>query len=617
MGRAIPLQVLKGHQVIGYWGFGTQADLEQRLTSTLRQLGEPFGEKTVRRCGRSPQTEHTQHTATKDAVTCVWGAVYWGWQPSDCDRLPKGTIAALSASGLGQRSSKTSDAWARVDDQHFHLGREPFGHVPLYWTQVEQVLWFASRLSLLLPLVEAPQISLPAAYGYSCFSYVPTPLTPIAQIHSIAAGTEQSWIADADSQTLLAPSVTRSMEWQEAPEQIQEETLAVAELRSLLKDAVARQITDLNDEPVGVLLSGGLDSSIVAALLVEAGVKVRAYTLDFGTDSSEYPYAAQVAAFLNIPLVKVDASPRRVRQALRATAQALDLPFGDGVTVPLFLLMQAASQDVQVIFNGEGGDQLFAGWTNKPLIAADIYRSTHQAKETFDRQYLRTFHRLWGYEDQLFQPDLAAQLTTIMPEDWLQDALNPAFSTTLLHRLRRATLMLKGAQNIQPRATNLGMAHGLQVRSPFCDLPLAQWSFQLSGTLHLQAACEKYILKRTVEPWLPPEIVWRQKRGMGVPLNSWCFNELWQELGVWLQPDRLRKQGIWQPHVAARIAAGTFGTLQGRRIGESLWLLLMWQVWHDTALGQVLPAFSLDHPFWLPSLLGRLYLQLQRERQQW
>jgi asparagine synthase (glutamine-hydrolysing) len=618
MGQAIPLQVLKGHQVIGYWGYGTHADLEQRLTSTLRQLGKQFGENHVRRCGRSLQTELKQRTSVNDIDRCVWGVAYWGLQEADCDRLPTGTIAALSASGLGQCSGNTADAWATVDDQRFHLGREPFGHVPLYWTQLGQVLWFASRLSLLLPLVETPQISVPAVYSYSCFSYVPTPLTPIAQIQSIAAGTEQIWIADAESQTLLAPNVIRSSEWQEAPEQIQEETIAIAELRALLKDAVARQITDLSDEPVGVLLSGGLDSSIVAALLVETGVKVRAYTLDFGADSpSESPYAAQVAEFLNIPLVNVDASPRRIRQAFRATAQALDLPFGDGATVPLWLLMQTASQDVQVVFNGEGGDQLFAGWTNKPLIAADIYRSTHQAKESFDRQYLRTFHRLWGYEEQLFQPDLAAQLATIMPEGWLQDALNPAFSTTLLHRLRRATLMLKGAQNIQPRATNLGMAHGLQVRSPFCDLPLAQWSFQLAGALHLQAACEKYILKRAVEPWLPPEIVWRQKRGMGVPLTSWCFNELWRELGVWLQPDRLRTQGIWQPHVAARIAAGTFGTLQGRRIGESLWLLLMWQMWHDMALGQASPAFSLSHPFWLPSPLGRLYLQLQRERQQW
>jgi asparagine synthase (glutamine-hydrolysing) len=70
---------------------------------------------------------------------------------------------------------------------------------------------------------------------------------------------------------------------------------------------------------------------------------------------------------------------------------------------------------------------------------------------------------------------------------------------------------------IHPRATNLAFAHGLKVRSPFCDLPLAEWTFQLSGELCLRGACEKYILKRAVEAWLPPEIVWREKRGMGFP----------------------------------------------------------------------------------------------------
>ncbi|MBW4470937.1 MAG: asparagine synthase [Stenomitos rutilans HA7619-LM2] len=510
-----------------------------------------------------------------------------------------------------------ADAWITHHDDRLCLGREPFGHVPLYWMQVGEIVWFASRLSLLLPLIKTPQISLPAAYGYSCFSYVPTPLTPIAHIASIAAGTEQTWFADAASKRLSAPETRRSLEWQEAPDQIQDEAIAVAQLRSLLKDTIARQSADLGDEPVGVLLSGGLDSSIVAALLVEAGVKVRAYTLDFGTEGfSECPYAEQVAEFLHIPLVKVDASPKRVRQALVPTARALDTPFGDGVTVPLFLLMRAASQDVQVVFNGEGGDQLFAGWTNKPLIAAGLYQTAHQTEATFDRQYLRTFHRLWGYEQDLFQPELFPQLTANTPQCWLEEALNPTFSTTLLHRLRRATLMLKGAQNIHPRATHLAIAHGLQVRSPFCDIALAQWTFQLSGTLHLHAACEKYILKRAVEAWLPPEIVWREKRGMGVPLTSWCFNELWRSLGVWLNPAALSAQGVWQPHLATHLAAGKFGTLQGRRIGESLWLLLMWQLWQHTALGTA-PAFSLNHPFWLPSWLGRFYLQQQRETTQW
>lgn len=607
MGKAI-LTAIKPHHAVGYWGYGNQTDLEQVLTRVVGSVSaNHFGSNQLtRQLGRSSSD-----------IRQVWGIAYLGLQLPL--RLPGGTIAAFTASGQCHQTYGASlpDAWATLGDDRFTLGRELFGRMPLYWTQIGQAIWFASRLGLLLPLVEAPQVSIPALYGYSYFSYVPTPLTPVAQIHAVPAGIEQTWIADQDTCTLSALNETRSLEWQEASEQIRDEAIAVEELRSLLKDAVERQITDLSDEPVGVLLSGGLDSSIVAALLVEAGIKVRAYTLDFGTEGiSEYPYAEQVAEWLNIPLVKVDASAKRVRQALIPTVRSLDLPFGDGVTVPLFLVMQAASQDVRVIFNGEGGDQLFAGWTNKPLIAADLYQ-TVQAAETFEQQYLRTFHRLWGYEAQIFQPTVLAQLPAIAPHVWLHEALNPSFSRTLLHRLRRATLMLKGAQNIHPRATNLGLAHGLKVRSPFCDLALAQWSFQLAGELHLHAACEKYILKRAVEPWLPPDIVWRQKRGMGVPLTSWCLDGLWHELGIWLNPGWLRNEGVWQPHVATRIAAGTLGTIQGRRIGESLWLLMMWQVWQHVVLGTTRPSTSLNHPFCLPAVLGRQYLRLQREAQQW
>ncbi len=613
MGDAVPQTVLKPHQMFGYWGYGSQPDLEHLVENVLSQRGEY---QTARRFG---QSSHPHSGSTNAGQSLVWGIAYLGLSQAECLALPARLIAALSASGQGCVDEfYPSDAWVRLHDQRLTLGREPFGRMPLYWAQIGQLIWFASRLSLLLPLVETPQLSIPALYGYSCFSYVPTPLTPVAQVMSLPAGTEQTWSVAEETCTLSAPVAARSLEWREAMEQIQEEAIAVSQLQTLLKAAIARQVADLADEPVGVLLSGGLDSSIVAALLVNAGVKVRAYTLDFGTaGNSEYPYAEQVAEFLNIPLIKVDASPRRIRQALIPTVQALDLPFGDGVTVPLFLLMQAASQDVRVIFNGEGGDQLFAGWTNKPLIAAGLYQTTQATEDSFEQQYRRTFHRLWGYEAQIFQPALLAQINHLQPQAWLQEALDPTFSTALLHRLRRATLMLKGAQNIHPRATQLGLAHSLQVRSPFCDLPLAQWTFQLSGELHLQAACEKYILKRSVEAWLPPEIVWRQKRGMGVPLTSWCFNGLWRDLGVWLNPGRLRHQGLWQPDLASRLAAGELGTIQGRRIGESLWLLMTWQVWQQVFLGEGSVAYSLDHPFWLPSPLGQQYLRLQRDRKQW
>jgi asparagine synthase (glutamine-hydrolysing) len=344
-------------------------------------------------------------------------------------------------------------------------------------------------------------------------------------------------------------------------------------------------------------------------LLVQAGVKVKAYTLDFGNAGiPEYPYAELVAQHLNIPLIKVDASPGSIQKALNKTVKALDLPFGDGVTVPLYCMAQVASQETEVIFNGENGDQLFAGWTNKPLIAAGIYQAQHpNGEESFIRQYLRTFHRLWGHED-VYQPQVKQLLQELHVEDWLHEALDAKYTHELMHRLRRASLMLKGAQNIQPRVTNIAFSHGLKVRSPFCDLPLTQWTFRLSGELMLQGSCEKYILKRAVEDWLPSEIVWRQKRGMGVPLTSWCLHDFWHKLGDWLNPGILRSEGVFQPDIAAKIVSGEFSAaITGRRVGEILWLLVMWELWRVHVLGEISGKKEFNHPFVLPRQLWRCY----------
>lgn len=569
---AIAAAATQAQGCIGYWGYGDEDALRQTLSDLVAQ------------------------TALSE------------WQRGSLFTTEDSWIA-LSASGVD------TDAWATVTTDRLTLGRDAFGRMPLYWMQQGQVVWFASRLQWLLPLArsqgKSPQINLAALYGYSCFSYVPTPITPVQAVMALPAGIEQTWEGDGAGQVRSLRSHSL-VTWRESPTQLEDEATAIAQLQELLKTAVERQISDLRDEPVGVLLSGGLDSSIVAALLVQAGVRVRAYTLDFGLDFDdsslpEWPYAERVAQALGIPLVKVAANPRRIRAALGATAKALDLPFGDGVTVPLYLLNQAASQEVQVIFNGEGGDQLFAGWTNKPLIAASLYQADHpEGTEPFAQQYLRTFHRLWGYEAQVFAPAVLSEIQTLNPQDWLYPALDPTATQGLLHRLRRATLMLKGAQNIHPRATNLALAQGLRVRSPFCDPALAQWAFGLAGTLCLQGACEKYILKRAAAPWLPADIVWRPKRGMGVPLTTWCLNEWWRDLGQWLNPGTLAAEGYWQPDLAFRTALGDLsGTIQGRRIGEVLWLLVMWQQWRSQVLGEPVAGPLWQHPFWLPPRVWR------------
>lgn len=587
----------KPRQFLGYWGCNSRQKLEALLAKTL---------------AHSFQEIPLQKIADSNAV----GENYpiWNVASTELDRPPNQPkhrtcqIAALSASGLCTYPSNNGlllpDTWANIRENCLILGREPFGRVTLYWTQIGQTIWFASRLQLLLNIREQPEASIPGLYGYSCFSYVPTPLTPVQNVFAVPAGTELTWECDRDARIIFEPRSQSLLEWQESSDQIQDETEAIDQLQNLLKDAIYSQIADINSsETVGVFLSGGLDSSVVAALLVKAGVKIRAYTLDFGEAGiPEYPWAQQVASALQIPLVKVDAKPQRIKQVLNAAVTALDLPFGDGVTVPLYLLNQAASQETDLVFNGEGGDQLFAGWTNKPLIAASVYQAANPTdNENFALQYLRTFHRVWGYETKVYQPQFYAKIHNLQPQDWLLEALNPASGASLLHRLRRASLMLKGAQNIHPRAANLALAWGLKVRSPFCDFALADWTFQLSGELCLRGACEKYILKRAVENWLPAEIVWREKRGMGVPLTSWCFNEFWHQIGDWLNPAVLLSEKRWQPDLADRIISGKFAAgIQGRRIGEIMWLLIMWQIWRSQILGEEVKHKSWNHPFWLP-----------------
>ncbi len=511
------------------------------------------------------------------------------WQKVTVDR-----IAIDAGKGiLTDSGTDNGDAWAKAESTTITLGRQAFGRVSLYWCQTEQGLWFATRLRWLLPLVKW-EIDPIAVYSYACFSYVTTPLTPIKSIHAIAAGEIQTWEQGQIDPT-KRPCLTLS-HWQEQETLLNDEATAIKELRTLLELVVFNQVSDLKNETVGVLLSGGLDSAIVAALLSRSGLKVRAYTLDFGKYGiSEVPYAEQVANYLKIPLIKIDCSPHKVKRSLLEVAKALDLPFGDGVSVPFWLLYQTALQDCDLLFNGEGGDQLFGGWTNKPLIAASLYQTS---PSTFAEQYLQTFHRLWGYGERVFSSIFWQMVKDWQPVDSLESALDG--SGSLLSRLRRATLMLKGAQNIHPRATNMALDLGLRLRSPFCDEDLAQWTFGVDSSLFLQGACEKYIMKRAVEPWLPAEIVWRPKRGMGVPLTQWCLEPLWHDLGKWLNPGLLETEGIWRSDLASSIVFGQLsGNLRKRRIGEILWLLLQWQFW-QSQMGVPIKDYSWGHPFHLP-----------------
>ncbi|HVF48619.1 MAG TPA: asparagine synthetase B family protein [Pyrinomonadaceae bacterium] len=582
--------------VIGYWSDDARIESPDKLESLLTKASARFasgGAKIGRSSGKqSPsQTGHVEPSRATHFGVAVCGR-HATLRVSAPDKEGAATVESLRATLAASGAGFGADVWVEATGDGLVLGRDAFGRATMFWTHTGDAVWFASRLELLLSVIEGARVSVAGFYAYGCFSYVPAPLTPVENISAVAAGTETVWRSATPG---AAPQSITRHEWREADAQTTDERAAARSLRRLLEESVAAQLERSSGERVGVFLSGGLDSSITAAMLVRAGARVSAYTLDFGKDCfSEVAYAEQVARALGISLAKIPCTASSVRRMIASTAARLDGLYGDGVTLPLALLCERASKDVGIVFNGEGGDQLFAGWTNKPLIAASLYEhatgatradATPLVEETFAARYMRTFHRLHGHEASVYTEAARREMVNFDAPALLSRALDPSYTRGLLQRLRRANLMLKGADNIQPRATNLGLSYHLDVRTPFCSPTLAGWTFGVSGELWLKEGCEKYLLKRAVEEMLPREIVWREKRGMGVPLTLWLNGSLRRWTRRQLHRRVLAREGLWQSDLARRISEGELsGQVQGRRIGETLWLMLMWRAWRERVL---------------------------------
>lgn len=503
------------------------------------------------------------------------------------------------------------DLRVSFEDSRLTIHRDRFGRLPLYWCLLnEGELLFATSLKVMQEIAACRELKVDtrAFYTYACFSFVPAPLSPYCSINALAA--DNTLVCEFSGEKIQT-SIVCGKPWYKLSEtKAGRECDLLDELKLVLSETVLKQSSDLQNRKLAVFLSGGLDSALTAALLAGTGLKLTAYSLDFSPyGKSELPVAQEIADYLKIPLVKVHCRPRDVQKSLKNTIEALDGIYGDGVSVPLYLLCKKAAEDGQeVVFNGEGGDQLFGGWTNKPLVASTVYGvGQAESEQALYEVYLKTFHKIHGFEKQVFSPEILQEVGDLRLQDFLLDALEPRFSSSLVHLLRRANLMLKGAQNIQPRASNLAICFGLKLRSLFCCAELAEWTFSISPENLLRGACEKYILKKAAETVLPAHLVYREKRGMGVPLTEWCLGPLWPELACYLNEKRLLNAGYWQEDIAFRIALGSINAAwQGRRIGEILWLILNFEAW---LAGSGDRTYKRYNSFWPPYEL----LKLQKE----
>jgi asparagine synthase (glutamine-hydrolysing) len=476
-------------------------------------------------------------------------------------------LAALDGSFAGAR-------WDR-DVRRLALVRDPFGMRSLYYVEHAGAFYFASELKQLLAIpglaIEADPIAL---HKYLTFSFVPGEDVPVRGIKRLLPGRIGTYAAGTLStepyfalREALDPALADQAE-------------AVRLVRRLAREAIAKRVR--GEREVGLYLSGGIDSSGVAVWLKEAGVDVRALSLDFGNVSVEREQARAVAAALGIRLEYVPITGDDLLPHLDDLVWKLDLPFGDPVTGPQYLLGRAArAAGLTAVFNGEGGDQLFGGWTSKPMVAAELYAGLY-GEDTRAARYLESYHRFYGLEDELYTPAFRDAVGAPgQRRAVLEPYLTSQHASTFLNRVRLADISLKGSQNILPRMDRTAQCWGLDVRAPLFDRALAEASFRIPPQLKLRGATEKFVLKLALQPDLPKEIVWRRKFGMSVPITEWALGPLASWLEELLGPRSLAARGLFRDEYVTQLRAGrdTPDEIRRRRIGERLWTLAMLEAW--------------------------------------
>ncbi|PYO00183.1 MAG: hypothetical protein DMD91_11015 [Candidatus Rokuibacteriota bacterium] len=481
----------------------------------------------------------------------------------------------LGGRALGSLDGAFAAAWWDGERATLTLIRDPFGVRSLYYVEHRGVLYFASELKQLLAIPDLPvQLDAAAVHKYLTFSFVPGEDVPIRGVRRLLPGrvaTRHGGRLDITPYFALTESIDPALEDRRA---------AVAAIRRHVEEAIERRLN--GEGEVGLYLSGGIDSSAVAVWLKNAGVPVRAFSLDFGERSVEKPQAQRVADHLEIPLAFLPVGGADVADIFLDLVWKLDLPFGDPVTGPQSVLGRAAREaGLAAVFNGEGGDQLFGGWTSKPMVAAEIYAGLY-AEDTRDETYLRSYHRFYGREDQLYTADFRAAVGGPgQRRALLRPYLESEHARSFLARVRLADIALKGCQNILPRAERMANAWGLDVRVPLFDRALAERSFTIPPQLKLRGATEKYVLKLALARHLPPDIVWRRKFGMSVPITEWALGPLAGLLEDLLGPRSLASRGLFRDAYVGRLRRGQNDPheTRRRRIGERLWTLAALEGW--------------------------------------
>jgi asparagine synthase (glutamine-hydrolysing) len=489
------------------------------------------------------------------------------------------------------------------------IARDRFGEKPLYWGVFENTLLFASEPKVLLahPAVKC-SLNLEALRQYLSFDYVPAPLSIFEGINKLPA---------AHTLTLEDGKIETKRYWclsYQTKQPVPSEAEAAEQLRELLADSVRMRL--VSDVPLGVLLSGGVDSSTIAALAVRASSEaVKTFSISFAESSfDESSYARAVAKYLGTDHHEERLSANLAANLVGEIGSWMDEPFSDPSLVPTYLLSRFTRKHVTVALGGDGGDELFAGYP--------MYRGHHWAQNyeripgflrsglveplvgllpvktrnlSFDYKATRFVtgakydlvarHHIWfgsfnpAEQQQLLTPDVLSQTDSDVYRS-ARSMFEECDSSDVIEQMQSLDTRLYLAEDILTKVDRASMAVSLEVRAPFLDPRVAEFAASLPSDYKLRGRKTKYVLKRSIEDLLPPFVTRRGKKGFGVPVAEWLKEKLRPLARDLLSPERVRKAGVFNPEYVTKLQdEHERGVANHRKL---LWTLLMFELWHES-----------------------------------
>jgi asparagine synthase (glutamine-hydrolysing) len=481
------------------------------------------------------------------------------------------------------------------------LARDRFGIKPLYYGFDEGTLSFASELKAMLELPGfSRRIEPRAMAAYLAFNSIPAPLTIFAGARKLPPGCKLVW---RDGSMTLARYARTGPVPGERPRGTAAGPLA-AELRETLRDSVRAHL--VADVPVGVLLSGGVDSTALAALATEEGGEgVKTFSIGFEESGfDELDRARLIAERYRTDHHELVLRPDAV-ELLPKLVEAFDEPFGDSSAVPTYLVSQLAAGEVKVALSGEGGDELFGGYYTyvadvlaprfgrmaalaSPLIEA---LPSSSGKASFDykaKRFARAAHlpplerhHAWK---EIFAPGGRAALLGDLAPDWDPvDVYRERYAETAgaepLARLQDVDLGIYLVDDLLVKTDRSSMAHSLELRVPFLDQQVAEFAFGLPRALKVRGFAKKRLLRRAMAPLLPREILHGRKQGFSIPLAAWLRGPLEPFAREVLAPSTLARQGCLDP---AAVTPLIDAHCSGREdLSRQLWGLMAFTLWFD------------------------------------